>query len=921
MSNSSSQPTMSLAEVSRKIAAEGLVLLKNEAQTLPLKNNETVALFGRCQIDTYRSGTGSGGAVNVPYSISILEGLQANKKVQLNEELVNAYQQWIELNPFDNGGGGWAAEPWFQKEMPLDDALVARTAQSSDKAVIVIGRTAGEEQDNAEKPGSYFLTELEIKMIENVTEHFSKVIIILNVSNIIDLSWLDSIQHSGAITAVLYSWSAGMEGGHALADVLSGDLSPSGRLTDSIAHHIKDYPSSANFGRSDYNLYQEDIYLGYRYFETFKPEAVMYEFGYGLSYTTFKQILVDYFIEGSGQQQVLHFDVKVTNQGQLFSAKQVVQLYVEAPQGTLGKPARSLVGFTKTSELPPATSEVVRISVPIHYLASYDDSGMSGHQSCYVLEQGHYNFHLGESIRNTEQLNISYQLKQNLCIEQLCEAMAPSRSFARIKPGSLNETNSYEVTYETVPTRKSNLAARIAQQQPSELPLSGNLGIKLSDVKHGKASLDDFIAQLSVDQLAALTRGEGMCSPKATPGTAAAFGGVTDSLSQFGIPVAAAADGPSGIRMDSGHQATQVPIGTLLACSWNSELNEQLYYLVGQELIKNNIDTLLGPGINIHRHPLNGRNFEYFSEDPLITGKIAAAQTRGLKRAGVSGTIKHFVANDQETARNDVDSVVSERALREIHLKPFEIAVKEGQASSIMTAYNPVNGHWTASNYDLTTTILRHEWGYRGIVMTDWWAKMNHPITAGESSRTLTSFMLKAQNDLYMVVEHDGAAQNASGDDTLRALENGSLSLAELQRTAINICRFLLDTPAIKRPVNTYHAVKFYSPLAERLTGDTIEQLQQIHFANTNTQHIKVEQAGVYQCNAYIRYQRDSTAQSSCNLSINGNFAMTLPVNGTKGKTVEVKGLQIELDKGYYCLDIETVMPGLELKHIKLLKQ
>ncbi|WP_035012432.1 glycoside hydrolase family 3 protein, partial [Enterovibrio norvegicus] len=229
-------------------------------------------------------------------------------------------------------------------------------------------------------------------------------------------------------------------------------------------------------------------------------------------------------------------------------------------------------------------------------------------------------------------------------------------------------------------------------------------------------------------------------------------------------------------------------------------LNEKLLYLIGKELRANHIDTLLGPGINIHRHPLNGRNFEYFSEDPLLTGVMAAAQTRGLANAGVSGTIKHFAGNDQETARVDVDSVMSERALREIHIKPFEIAVKEGKASTIMTSYNPVNGHWAASNYDLNTTILRNEWGFTGIVMTDWWAKMNDPINAGKESKTFTSFMIRAQNDLYMVVEHNGAESNIMGDDTLEALAEKTLTLGELQRSAMNICRFLMATPAMERP-------------------------------------------------------------------------------------------------------------------------
>ena len=243
--------------------------------------------------------------------------------------------------------------------------------------------------------------------------------------------------------------------------------------------------------------------------------------------------------------------------------------------------------------------------------------------------------------------------------------------------------------------------------------------------------------------------------------------------------------------MESGLKATQLPIGTLLACSFNIPMMEELYQMEGRELVGNEIDTLLGPGINIHRYPLNGRNFEYFSEDPLVTGQFAAAMTRGIRSAGSSATVKHFAANNQETERHNVNSVVSERALREIYLKGFEIAVKEGNANSIMTSYNPVNGHWTASNYDLNTTILRGEWGYQGIVMTDWWAKMNDVVNGGEADRRYTSFMVRAQNDLYMVVNNNGAAINAAGDDTVEALEaeNSLLeSYSAVRKTSAVFC-------------------------------------------------------------------------------------------------------------------------------------
>ena len=460
------------------------------------------------------------------------------------------------------------------------------------------------------------------------------------------------------------------------------------------------------------------------------------------------------------------------------------------------------------------------------------------------------------------------------------------------------------------------MLSRIETNMPNPIPCTGDIGLKLADVKSGKATLEAFVGQLSPEQLATIVRGEGMCSPKVTPGTAAAFGGVSDSLFNLGIPVASAADGPSGIRMDSGHKATQVPIGTLLGCTWNRDLNEELFALVGEELMAYRIDTLLGPGINIHRHPLNGRNFEYFSEDPFLTGMMAAAQTLGLKRAGVSGTIKHFAANDQETARVDVDSIMSERALREVHVKPFEMAVKLGEASTIMTSYNPVNGHWAASNYDLNTTLLRQEWGFKGIVMTDWWAKMNHPISGGEESKTYTSYMLRAQNDLYMVVDNDGAERNAMKDDTLEALKSGKLNLAELQRSAMNICRFILNAPVMERPLEAYEPIKTFTPKEGPLDNEsyTVSRPVELRTVTRAEFAIQVEEAGVYHCQALMRYARDALAQSSCSLAINDDFAMSFPIHGTDGASALVDGLTIKLEQGTYCFAIEFVKPGAELE-------
>ena len=375
---------------------------------------------------------------------------------------------------------------------------------------------------------------------------------------------------------------------------------------------------------------------------------------------------------------------------------------------------------------------------------------------------------------------------------------SPAQDFAGIGPApspDASSQNSYEVSYEPVPLRTVPPLERRAKRMPKEIAYTGSRGYRLCDVGDGKIRMEAFLAQLSDEDLICLTRGEGMCSPKVTPGTAAAFGGVTDRLLEFGIPLGCCSDGPSGIRMDSGAKAFSMPSGTCLACTWNHVVVKELYNWEGLELRKNRIDSLLGPGMNIHRHPLNGRNFEYFSEDPLITGKMAVMQLRGMRESMAAGTIKHFCGNNQEYRRHKVDSVISERALREIYLRGFEIAVREGAATSVMTTYGSVNGAWTASQYDLLTTILRGQFGFGGIVMTDWWAAGSEEN--GPDSIQQTSSMIRAQNDLYMVTAN--AEKNTNGDDTAEGLSEGRITRAELQRAAYNICRFLIDTPAYLR--------------------------------------------------------------------------------------------------------------------------
>lgn len=767
------------AQLARQAAREGAVLLKNDRETLPLKHGCRVASFGRSQFHYYKSGTGSGGLVNSPYVIGILDAMLGCTDITVNEDVLRVYTDWVREHPFDEGHG-WATEPWCQEEMPLSEELVRAAAEDSDVAVISIGRTAGEDKDNSAYPGSYLLLPEEEKMLELVCRHFEKTVVLLNVGNIIDMKWVARYDPA----AVLYVWHGGQEGGNGVLDLLLGVECPSGKLPDTIAGDISDYPSTENFGDDNRNIYREDIYVGYRYFETFRKNQVLYPFGFGLSYTSFEKTVMGF--EWDGER--LSVDVNVTNTG-AYAGREVVQLYVSVPQGALGKPERVLCAFGKTGLLPSGAAENIHLSCGLGELASFDDSGASGYAHAWVLEAGAYVFFLGGDVRSAERIG-AVTLQETVRYQQLSEAMSPVIPFQRMCRGADGELSA-----EQAPMRSYDLWQRIQENRPQDIPITGDRGIQLEDVRSGKASMEEFVAQIPVEQLCVILRGEGMSSPKVTPGTGGAYGGVSDALKKLGIPIGCCTDGPGGIRMDTGELAMSIPNGVCLSSTFNTGLMEDLFEQMGLELRKNRVDILLGPGMNLHRNPLNGRNFEYFSEDPLLGGKIAAAQLRGMHRRGVTGSIKHFVANNQEHRRHFVDSVVSQRALRELYLKSFEIAVKEGGAYCVMSTYGAVNGLFTASNYDLLTRILREEWGFRGVVMSDWWAKGNEEGTPGEGWEVAA--MVRSQNDLYMVTED--AVANTRQDNLEVSAGTDKLTIGEMQRCAMNLLQVLMDSPAMDR--------------------------------------------------------------------------------------------------------------------------
>lgn len=766
-------------ECARKAIAEGQVLLKNDNSVLPLQNGSTVAVFGRIQNHYYKSGTGSGGMVNVNRVVGIMDALREeveNGGIKIYEPLVEVYAEWEKENPYDPGVG-WCGTPDSQKEMPLSEYTVKEAADNSDVALCIIGRIAGEDKDNRAEEGSYFLTDVEMKMLRKVRDNFDKMVVVLNVGNIIDMNFVSEINPD----SVLYAWQGGMLGGYGTVDVLTGRVNPSGKLADTIASSLDEQPAAGNFGDPNQVVYAEDIYVGYRYFETFKRDKVLYPFGFGLSYTNFN-IDTDNISEAS---DYLSVTVTVTNIG-MVPGKEVTEIYVEAPQGLLGKPSRVLAGFKKTGILNPGCSETLNIDIPFKNFASFDEDGRCNLGTGFVLEKGNYYIFVGSDVRSARKAG-TFEVTEDRMLEALQNALGPVQSFEALCPEMCSDSaTGFKPAKRVVSKRQDTMKERRDRNLPPELKITGDQGYKLSDVKSGKVSMDDFVAQMSSEELCTIIRAEGMNSVQVTAGTAAAFGGITDELHAMGIPIGCMDDGPSGMRLDSGIRAFSLPNGTLLACTFNPELNEELFGFVGIEMLKNRVDLLLGPGMNIHRYPLNGRNFEYFSEDPLLTGLIGSAQVKGLQSRGVTGVIKHFACNNQETGRKEVDPVVSERALREIYLRGFEIAVRNG-ANAVMTTYCRINRCWTAGNYDLNTTILREQWGFEGIVMTDWWAYISDE--RAEKSFTDFASMIRAQNDLYCVVPK---AKEEIGDNARISLSDGSLSIGELQRTAANVCRILM---------------------------------------------------------------------------------------------------------------------------------
>ena len=779
--------TKEMTALSRQAAGEGAVLIKNNG-VLPLKKGTNVSVFSRIQKDWMFVGYGSGGAVKCNQKVSFLDAARNQNDFNINEDLAELYEAFCEKYPIQTElvWGNWI---YSHDDIELNNAIVEKAKETSDTAIFIIGRGAGEEKDCALEKGSYYLTDQELDNLKMITNVFDNVIVLLNIGNIMDFSWID--RFSDKIGAVLCVWQGGMESGNAVCDLLSGKVSPSGRLTTTIAKSYFDYPSTENFGGKVFNNYEEDIFVGYRYFESFDKNNVLYPFGFGLGYSDFKTECINTQTDENG----FSFTVKVTNTGAAPS-KEVVQLYIEKPVGKLGNPTRELVAFAKTKELAPGESQELELFVDIYQLCSYDDCGSTNNAGCYVIENGDYKFYLGKNARDNFGI-FNYYQEETFVYSRHKQASAPQEYFNVLHAEDIDGKT--VLRSKLVAKQKFDMATRILNNMPEDIELTGDKGYKLVDVKDGKVTMEEFVAQLSLDELEAITRGDyTVDSPLGAAGNTGVCAGVLESLREKGIPPVVTSDGPSGLSLKV--NCSLIPIAFLLGCTFNTELVEELCTELAKEVKDRGADILLAPGLNIHRNPLCGRNFEYFSEDPYISGKMAAAYVRGIQSGGLSACPKHFACNNQEFKRTKCDSRVSERALREIYIKGFEICVKESKPKNIMTSYNKINGVWGHYNFDLCTTILRNEWGYDGNVMTDWWMqKSKSPEFPNIRDQ---AYRIRAQVDLLMPGSESYIDPKTRTEKTVYKPDGTLLAsygkpygitLGEMQRSAMNVLKMAMD--------------------------------------------------------------------------------------------------------------------------------
>ncbi len=771
--------------LSAEAAAEGIVLLKNEDGALPLPAGSKVALFGKAVYDYVKGGGGSGD-VYTAYVRNFAEGFR-EAGADVYEPLCDYYKDYV-AKQYEAG-----AAPGMMAEPALEPAVIRDARAFTDTAVLCLSRFSGEGWDRSDvefrgepnpwesevtmpglsakifPKGDFYLSEAEEALVAAIEEVFDKVIVLLNVGGVIDTKW---IRDDARIRGALLPWQGGMEGAVSAAKTVMGQYNPSGKLPDTFAGELTDYPSTEGFHESFWHVdYKEDIYVGYRYFETMKgaAEKVVYPFGYGLSYTTFETSCM----EAQRAEGGFAFRVKVENTGAA-AGKEVAAIYLSAPAGKLGKPARELAAYAKTKLLQPGEFQELELFVKDRDLASYDDLGKV-REAAYVIEAGTYRFFLGGSVRDARELEFTYTAAEDTVYEQLSHQLVPAGlterlladgSYEALPTGPEKDINEC-IFPKMAPGSEEGMVPRDRGRETYMLMHPYAEGVKpLEAVANGEMDLDAFVEQLDDEDLREILGGQ------PNKGVSNTWG--MGNNPRYGIPNVSTADGPAGVRLgaECGISTTAWPCATAIASSWNQDLAAAVGKAGGEELKENNLQIWLAPAVNIHRNPLCGRNFEYYSEDPFLTGMTGAALVRGIQSNRVAASVKHFAANNKETNRKNCDSRVSERALREIYLRGFEIIVKEADPWTIMSSYNPINGQRASESRELLTGILREEWGFGGMVTTDWWGRGEHykEVLAG--------------NDVKMA--------NGYPDRIAKAMEMGALGREDLKKCAKRILEMIL---------------------------------------------------------------------------------------------------------------------------------
>ena len=772
----------------RRLAPQGMVLLENDG-TLPLAGPEKVALYGRGARHTVRGGTGSGD-VNARETVTVEQGLlRAGFTVTtgpwldtLDRELAaaeDAHEK--ELAAAMKAGGKNPIIIYFEHPFRAPEEPVI-PAETGDLAVYVISRNSGEGKDRDNAPGDYLLSPREEENLRTLRRNYRRLVVLLNVGGVLDTAFLRELKPN----ALLHMSQAGAGGGDALADAILGATPPSGRLTDTWALRYEDYPSSATFGKNDGDLdrepYGEDIFVGYRYFDTFGKE-VAYPFGYGLDYT-------DFALAPAGAEAgptSLRIRARVENIGRR-PGRFVAQAYVTPPAGHLAKPRQMLIAYGKTRLLQPGEVQELELRCSLRDLASFCET-----RSAWVLEPGEYVIRLGRHSRDShvaallrlDELAVLETVGRRMAMQEDLELLRPGEGVAPLQfPGEAAEKAAapvLELKAEKIPSIR---CAAVKQA----IPDGKGTPVTLEDVALGRRSALEWAAQQSDEALTGLVVGSGGNQSMVGSASVHVPGAAGETGSHIpGIPPMILADGPAGLRLTPHFQvlksgkvlqlenrfaalmgenaadedtagavdyyqyATAIPIATLLAQSWDAALVKDMGRLVGKEMEKFGVTLWLAPGMNIHRNPLCGRNFEYYSEDPLVAGLTAAAMTIGVQETpGVGVTPKHYACNNQEDNRSYENSVVSVRALREIYLRGFELCVRLAQPMSIMTSYNCINGTHSANHTDLLNGVLRNDWGFRGFVMTDWGTTGHSGMEMAEGVDSVPAQCIRAGNDLIM---------------------------------------------------------------------------------------------------------------------------------------------------------------------------